>query len=114
MTTSKFSVSKEPCRNSRDNKVEERVNVGFIKSVMGLGGVEKVGDRILGELEAARNRGEERLWVGYTQSEIGIRGNATQMAVFIRRKIEKRGFEVIEGEGGSFGDDVRLLVRCGA
>lgn len=88
--------------------------MGFVKSLFGFGGVERVGDRIVMELEAARARGEEQLLVGYTQSEIGIRGNATQMAVFIRRKIEKAGFEVLEGQGGDFGDDVRLLVRCKA
>jgi hypothetical protein len=85
--------------------------MGFVKSLMGFGGVEKVGNRIVEELEAARTRGEEQLVVGYTQSEIGVRANATQMAVFIRRKIEKSGFEVIDGEGGSFGADVQMLVR---
>lgn len=54
--------------------------------------VSRRGGRIVGELEAARARGDEQLMVGYSQSEIGIRGNATQMAVFIRRKIEKAGF----------------------
>jgi len=86
--------------------------MGFVKSVLGLGGVEKVGNRIVEELEAARARGEEQLLVGYTQSEIGIRANATQMAVFIRRRIEKAGFEVLDGRGGDFGADVRMLVRC--
>lgn len=80
--------------------------------MMGFGGVERVTDRILEELEAARGRGEQQLVVSYTQSEIGIRANATQMAVFIRRKIEKRGFEIIDGTGGEFGGDVRLLVSC--
>jgi hypothetical protein len=88
--------------------------MGFVKSLLGFGGVERVGDRIVEELEAARERDEEQLLVGYTQSEIGIRGNATQMAVFIRRKIEKAGFEILDGQGGDFGDDVRLLVRCKA
>jgi len=88
--------------------------MGIVKSLLGFGGVEKVGDRIVEELEAARARGEEQLLIGYTQSEIGIRGSATQMAVFIRRRIEKAGFEVLDGQGGEFGDDVRLLVRCKA
>lgn len=86
--------------------------MGFVKSLLGLGGVEKVGNRILDELEAARARGEEQLLVSYTQSEIGARANATQMALLIRRRFEKRGFEVLDGEGGGFGDDVRMLVRC--
>jgi hypothetical protein len=85
--------------------------VGIFKSLMGFGGVERVGDRILGELEAARDRGESQLVVGYTQSEIGIRGNASQMALFIRRKFEKEGFEVADGEGGAYGEDVRFIVR---
>jgi hypothetical protein len=86
--------------------------MGFVKSLLGLEGVEKVGDRILGELEAARARGEQQLLISYTQSEIGVRANATQMALLIRRRFEKRGFEVLDGEGGAFGDDVRMLVRC--
>jgi hypothetical protein len=86
--------------------------MGFVKSMLGFGGVEKAGNRILGELEAARARGEEQLVVGYTQSEIGIRADATAMAVFIRRKIEKQGFEVLDEDGGEFGADVRLVVRC--
>jgi hypothetical protein len=85
--------------------------VGLFKSIMGFGGVERVGDRIVGELEAARSRGESELVVGYTQSEIGIRGNATQMALFIRRKFEKQGFEVVDGQGGAYGADVRFVVR---
>lgn len=85
--------------------------MGFVKSLMGFGGVERVGDRIVEEVEAARARGEEQLEVGYAQSEIGIRGDATHMAVFIRRRIEKAGFEVVDGQGGDYGDDVRLLVR---
>jgi hypothetical protein len=85
--------------------------MGLVKSLMGLGEVERVGERIVKEAEAARTRGEEQIKVRYTQSETGIRGNATQMAVFIRRRIEKAGFEVIGGQGGDFGDDVRLLVR---
>lgn len=78
----------------------------------GFGGVEKVGNRIVDELEAARARGEEQLLVGYSQSEIGVRANATQMGVFVRRRIEKAGFEVLDGEGGDYRADVRLLVSC--
>jgi hypothetical protein len=85
--------------------------VGIFKSVMGFGGVERVGERIVGELEAARDRGEAELEVGYSQSEIGVRANATQMGAFIRRKIEKAGFAVTAGEGGEYGADVRMLVR---
>jgi hypothetical protein len=116
LNTKKFSVRRSPkpelerleARASRHRN--EGIRLGFFKSVMGFGGVEQVGDRILGELESARDRGEQQLVVGYTQSEIGIRANATQMAVFIRRKMEKKGFEVLDGKGGEFGEDVRLLV----
>jgi hypothetical protein len=49
--------------------------VGFVKSVMGFGGVERVGDRILEEIRQAQARGEEQLWVQYSQREIGIRAS---------------------------------------
>lgn len=87
--------------------------MGIIKSAMGFGGVERVCERILGEIEQAHARGESEIWVEYTQHEIGIRANATQMAVFIRRRIEKAGYQVVDGSGGAYGEDVRLQVRCG-
>jgi hypothetical protein len=34
------------------------------------------------------------------------------MAVFIRRRIEKAGGEVLDGTGGDYGEDVEFLVRC--
>jgi len=84
-----------------------------MKSLAGLGRVERVGDRILQEIDKRQRGGETELWVTYTQGEIGMMTNATQVASLVRRKIEKAGHEVVDGEGGQFGDDVRLLVRCG-
>jgi len=86
--------------------------MGIVRSVMGFGGVERVGERIVQEIEDARARGEQQVLVRYTQSEIGVRANASQMAVFIRRRIEKAGGEVLDSKGGDYGEDVELLVRC--
>lgn len=86
--------------------------MGLLKSLFGFGGVERVGDRLLEEAAQAKARGEDQVWLSYTQQEIGIRGNAAQMGVFIRRKLEKAGYSVVDAEAtGSFGDDVRLLIR---
>lgn len=86
--------------------------MGILKSLAGFGGVERVGDRLLQEVAQAKARGETQVWVSYTQQEIGVRGNASQMAIFIRRKLEKAGHAVTDVQAsGSYGDDVRLLVR---
>jgi hypothetical protein len=37
--------------------------MGIIKSVMGFGGVERVGERIVKEIEDARARGEQQVLV---------------------------------------------------
>lgn len=87
--------------------------MGIIKSVLGFGGIERIGERVLKEVDLAQARGETQVWVKYSQNEVGMSNNATKMAVLIRRRIEKAGHEVLDGEGGDYGDDVRLLVRIG-
>lgn len=88
--------------------------MGLMKGLIGLNGVDRVAERILKEIEQRRARGEREFWVGYSQDEIGMRNSATSMAVLVRRKIEKAGHQIVDGEGGKFGDDVRFRIRCGA
>jgi hypothetical protein len=87
--------------------------MGLLKGFAGLNGVDRAAERIIQEIEQRKARGEREFWVSYTQKEIGMRNSATQLASLVRRKIEKAGYEIVDGEGGSFGDDVRLLIRCG-
>jgi hypothetical protein len=83
-----------------------------MKKFAGLEGVDDVADRILREIQQRRGAGEQEFWVGYTQTDIrGRMASATQLAPLVRRKIEKAGHRIVDAEGGSFGDDVRFLVR---
>ena len=86
--------------------------MGFMKKFAGLEGVDVVADQLLREIRQRQSAGEQEFWVGYTQKEIrGRMASATQLAPLVRRKIEQAGYKIVDGEGGSFGDDVRFLVR---
>ena len=86
--------------------------MGLLKKVAGFEGIDVVSDRLLREIRQRQAAGESEFWVGYTQKEIrGRMASATQLAPLVRRKLEQAGYQVADGEGGSFGDDVRFLVR---
>ena len=86
--------------------------MGLLRSIGGFKGYDRVSERILAEIEERRARGEHEFWISYTQLEIGGRNSASTFVPMLRRKIEKAGHQVVEGEGGSFGETVRLRVRC--
>ena len=86
--------------------------MGLMKKFAGLEGVDDVAERIVKEIGQRQAAGEQEFWVGYSQKDIrGRMASATQLAPLVRRKIEKAGHRVVDAEGGSFGDDVRFLVR---
>ena len=86
--------------------------MGLMKKFAGLEGVDDVADRLLREIRQRQSTGEREFWVGYTQKEIrGRMASATQLAPLVRRKIEQAGYRIVDGQGGSFGDDVRFLIR---
>ncbi len=87
--------------------------MGLMRSLSPFSKIDRAAERILKEIDQRQSQGEQEFWVQYTQQEVSMVTSASQVASLIRRKIEKAGHEVVDGEGGNFGDDVRLLVRCG-
>jgi hypothetical protein len=87
--------------------------MGLLKKFAALEGVDEVADKLALEIRQRRAAGEQEFWVGFTQKEIrGRMASATSLAPLVRRKLEKAGHRIVKVEGGSFGDDVRFLVRA--
>jgi hypothetical protein len=86
--------------------------MGIIKSVMGFGGMDRVGNRIVLEAEERRRRGElEDFWFGYNQNDIGIRASITSAGGYIALKLRRAGLQIVSSEGGGYGRPVRLLIQ---
>jgi hypothetical protein len=89
------------------------VHVSFLKAAFGLSGADRVADRIIKDAEFRRSQGNEGdFWAEYSQSEIGVRLNATIAGSLVARKLTSAGLSVIKVEAtGHYGDSVRILIR---